>query len=45
MEVFENTDVIKGNLDRRVFTKHLQHMNARGKEFMAKRIAAAIKHT
>jgi len=37
--------VIKVDLDRRDFTKHCQHMNAKGKELMAKRIAVAIKHT
>ena len=37
--------VIKVDLDRRGFTKHCQHMNAKGKELMAKRIAAAIKLT
>ena len=45
MKVFENTEVIKVDLDRRDFTKHGQHMNAKGKDLMAKRIAAAIKRT
>ena len=45
MKVFENTEVITVDLDRRDFTKHGQHMNAKRKELMAKRIAAAIKHT
>jgi len=45
MKVFENTEVIKANLDRRGFTKHGQHMNAKGKELMAKRIEAVVKHT
>jgi hypothetical protein len=45
MKVFENTEVIKIDLDRRGFTKHGQHMNAKGKEVMAKRIAVAIKYT
>ena len=45
MKVFENTEVIKANLERRGFTKHGQHMNVKGKELMAKRIAMAIKHT
>ena len=43
-KVFENTEVIKVDLEKRGFTKHGQHINAKGKEFMAKRIAAAIKH-
>ena len=31
MKVFENTEVIKVDLDRRGFTKHGQHVNAKGK--------------
>ena len=42
MKIFENIEVIKVDLARRGFTKHGQHMNAKGKELMAKRIAAAI---
>ena len=42
---FLKVQVIKVDLDRRGFTKHCQHMNAKGKELMAKRISAAIKHT
>jgi len=45
MKVFENTEVIKVDLDRRGFTKHGQHMNAKGKELLAERRAATIKHT
>jgi hypothetical protein len=45
MKAHENTEVIKVNLDRGAFTKHGQHMNATGKELMAKRITEAIKHT
>ena len=45
MKFFENTEVIKANLDRRGFIKYGQRMNAKGKEWMAKRIAVAIKHT
>jgi lysophospholipase L1-like esterase len=45
MNLSENTELIKIDLDRRGFTKHDQHMNAKGKELMAKRIAAAIQHT
>jgi len=45
MKVFEKTEVIKVDLDRRGFTRHGQHMNAKGKELMAKRIAAAIRRT
>jgi hypothetical protein len=45
MKVLENAEVMKVNLDRRGFTKHGQHMNAMEKEFMAKRIVEAIKHT
>jgi len=45
MKVFENTEVIKANLGRRGFAKHGQHMNAKGKELLARRIAAALKHT
>jgi hypothetical protein len=44
MKVFENTEVIKVDLNRRGFTRHGQHMNAKGKELLAKRIAATIKH-
>jgi hypothetical protein len=44
MKVFENTAVIKVDVDRSGFTKHCQHMNAKGKELMAKRRAAATKH-
>ena len=45
MQVHEYTEVVKVNLDRRAFAKHGQHMNAMGKELMAKRITKAIKHT
>jgi hypothetical protein len=45
MKVLENTEVIKANLDTRGFTKHGQHVNAKRKELMAKRITAAVKHT
>ena len=31
MKVFENMEVIKVDLDRRGFTRHCQHMNAKGK--------------
>ena len=31
MKVFENTEVIKVDLDRRGFTKHGQHINAKEK--------------
>jgi len=41
----ENAEVMKVNLDRGAFTKHSQHMNAMGKEFMAKRITEITKHT
>jgi hypothetical protein len=44
MKVHENVEVRKVNLDRRGFTKHGQHMNAMGKEMMAKRTVEAIKH-
>ena len=44
-EKFENTEVIKVDLDRRGFTKHGEHINAKGKELTAKRIAAGIQHT
>jgi hypothetical protein len=37
MKVFENTEVIKADLDRRDFTKHGQHMNAKGEELLAKK--------
>jgi hypothetical protein len=37
MKVFENTEVILVELDRRDFTKHGQHMNAKGKELLAKK--------
>ena len=45
MKVHENAEVMKVNLDRRAFTKHGQHMNAMGKELMAKRKVEVIKHT
>ena len=45
MKVFENTEVIEVDLDRRGFTRHGQHMNAKGKELMAKKIVAAIRCT
>jgi len=45
MKVFENMEVIKIDLDRRGFTRHGQHMNAKGKELLEKRIVATIKHT
>ena len=37
MKFHENAEVLKVNLDRRDFTKHGQHMNAMGKELMAKK--------
>jgi len=45
MKVHENTEVIKVDVDRRGFTRHGQHMNAKGKELMAKRKVAAIRCT
>jgi len=36
---------MKVNLDRTAFTKHSQHMNAMGKELVAKKTVEAIKHT
>jgi len=45
LKVFENMEVIKVDLGRRGFTKRGRHMNAKGKELLAKRIAATIKHT
>jgi hypothetical protein len=44
MKFLENTEVIKVDLDRRGFTRHGQHMNAKGKELMTKRIVVAIRH-
>jgi len=44
-ELLAITEVIKFDLDRRGFTRHGQHRNAKGKELMAKRIAAAIERT
>ena len=41
----DNAEVLKINLDRKGFTKHGQHTNTIGKEWMAKRIVEAIKHT
>jgi len=41
MKVFENTEVIKFDLDRRGFIKHGELINAKRKELTAKRIAAA----
>jgi len=40
MKIFENREVLKVDLDRRGFTKYGQHMNAKGKELMAKRLTA-----
>ena len=45
MNLSENTELIKADLDRRGFTKLDRHMNAKGKELMAKRIAADIQRT
>jgi len=36
MKAFENTEVIEVDLDRRCFTRHSQHINAKGKKLMAK---------
>jgi hypothetical protein len=36
MKVLEKTEVIMVDEDRRGFTRHGQHMNAKGKELMAK---------
>jgi hypothetical protein len=44
MKVHKNAEIMKVNLDSRGFTKYGQHMNAMGKELMAKRIVEAIKH-
>jgi hypothetical protein len=43
MKIFENTEVIKVDLDGRGFTQYGQHMNARRKELMVKGLVAAIK--
>ena len=45
MKVHENAEVLHVNLDRSGFTKRGLHMNAMGKEVMAKRIVEAIKCT
>ena len=45
MKVFENTEAIKVDLDRRGFIRHGQHTNAKRKELIAKRIAVAMKRT
>jgi hypothetical protein len=45
MKVFENTEIIKVDLDTKGFTKHGQHTNAMAKELMARRIVAAITGT
>jgi len=38
IKVHENAEVMKVNLDRKTLTKHGQHMNAMGKEMMAKKV-------
>ena len=38
MKAHVNVEIVKVNLNRGAFTKHGQHMNAMGKELMAKRI-------
>jgi lysophospholipase L1-like esterase len=43
MEVYEHTMVIQVSMDRNAFTKHGQHMNMKGKEELANRIADVIK--
>ena len=45
MKVHETAEVIKVNSERKCYTKHGQHMNATGKELMAKNIVEAIKHS
>ena len=45
MKLYDNAEVLKVNLDRKGFTTHGQHMNTIQKEWMAKRIVEAIKHT
>jgi hypothetical protein len=45
MKAHANVEVMKVNVDRGAFTKHGQHMNATGKEVIAKKIAESIKHT
>ena len=44
MEALDNTVVVNVDLDRSFFTKHGQHMNAKGKEVMAIKIVTAIKN-
>jgi len=44
MKAFENTEVIEVDLDRRGFTRHGQHINAKGKKLWQK-ILAAIRRT
>ena len=44
MKAQGNVEVMKVNVDRRAFTNHGQHMNATGKETMAKKMAEAIMH-
>jgi hypothetical protein len=45
MKAHANVEVMKVNVDRGAFTEHGQHMNATGKEVMAKKTAESIMHT
>jgi hypothetical protein len=44
MKGLDNTAVVNADLDRSVYTKHAQHMNAKAKEVMAMKIVTAIKN-
>jgi hypothetical protein len=44
MKALDNTEVVKVDLDGKFFTKHGQHMNAKGKELMAIKMVTAIKN-
>jgi hypothetical protein len=44
VKAFEDTTLIKLDLNRELFTKHGLHMNDKGKELVAKKIISAIKY-
>ncbi len=43
LEKLVNVEMIEVVIDRKLYTRHRQHLNSKGKECMARLIASAIK--
>jgi hypothetical protein len=44
MKMFDHTVLLQIDSNRELFTKHGQHMNDKGKELAAKKIASTVKY-